>query len=77
MTQLEFNALPLVLKPHHVKRILGLSDEGLRALREERPALVVSQPRALAKSKSGVVRRQGEYRYSKEEVAKLGKLRYE
>lgn len=64
MTQAEFNALPMVLKSSDVKVVLGLSDEGLKALRLAQPDLVI----CLGKR---------EHRWVKEKVAKLAQLRYE
>lgn len=34
-------ALPVVLRPHHVRWLLGASDRGLRILREEHPEWVI------------------------------------
>jgi hypothetical protein len=57
--------MPLVLKPWQVCAVLGLKASGLRTLREANPDIVIR--------KCG----KGMYEYSKAEIAKLAKLKFE
>jgi hypothetical protein len=65
VTQREFDDFPLCLKAWHVKRTLGVSDEGVRTLRDTVPGLVVHQ-----------FGKKGMWLYSKEKVAELAKLKF-
>ena len=66
MTQDEFNKLPLVLKPAHMREITGLDKRGLETLRESNPDIVLSKP----------VGRGGGWRYKKPAVAKAVGIPY-
>lgn len=67
MTTTELHHLPECLRPRHVRAILGVSDESLRVLRAQHPAIVIR------KCGQG---RQGQYIYSKREIFTLARLEY-
>lgn len=65
MTDLEFDRLPFILKPHHMREILGLGRNGMREWRRLHPETIFRR-RGRKNGHGG-----GCYEYLKPAVAKL------